>query len=77
MPPEHQEAIKSRTELAARLYVGCLYGELLNKWPDSALDSLARECARAALHFDMAEVVIHAHFFDLRKEAKDGQSEAN
>jgi hypothetical protein len=67
-------AVEARTQLAQRLYVACLQGELLTNWTGIALDNLAKECARAALHFSMAEVVIHAHYHDLGKEAKDGEA---
>lgn len=77
MRPEFERAIKARTELAARLYVSCLQAEPLNKWPDFALDSLAKDCARAALQFSMAEALICLHFHKLEQEAKDGQPEAH
>ena len=76
VPANHdvRESIQARTELAQRLYVACLQGEPLSTWPGVALDRLAKECARAAFHFSMAEAVIHAHYHDLGKEAKDGEA---
>lgn len=74
---DHRQGIQARTALAEQLYVACLSGQLLNKWPGSALDNLAKECARAALHFSMADAVIHDHYHQLRQEAKDGHAQAD
>jgi hypothetical protein len=63
----------NRVELAKRLYVQQLSRENLTMWPGNALDALAMECVRAAMHFNIAE----AQIWDIycgEKEAKDGKA---
>ena len=62
----------NRVELAKRLYVEQLSRENLTMWPGNALDALAKECVRAAMHFNIAEAEIWEIYCG--EEAKDGKA---